>query len=57
MPVQHLKNPRRGRSLGADALAAGLAGLHHAGEHRAAPGLTPRSRVLALVTEGPEEPA
>lgn len=37
--------------------AAGLAGLHHAGPHRAALGLDARSRVLAILTEGPEEPA
>lgn len=35
--------------------AAGVAGLHHAAGHRAALGLDGHSRVLAIVTEGPEE--
>jgi diaminopropionate ammonia-lyase len=35
--------------------AAGLAGLHHAGPHRSALGLGPDSRVLVVVTEGPED--
>ena len=41
--------------------AAGVAGLHHAGQHRDALGLTGDSRVLAIITEGvpegPEPPA
>lgn len=35
--------------------AAGLAGLHHIGADRAALGLASDSRVLAFVTEGPED--
>ena len=35
--------------------AAGVAALHHADAHREALGLDARSRVLALITEGPED--
>ncbi len=34
--------------------AAGIAALQHAGAQREALGLTAQSRVLALMTEGPE---
>jgi diaminopropionate ammonia-lyase len=37
--------------------AAGVCALHHAGRHRRALGLRRDSRVLAFITEGPEEPA
>lgn len=35
--------------------AAGLSALHHVGRHRGALGLGARSRVLAFITEGPED--
>lgn len=37
--------------------AAGVAALHHAGEHRPVLGLSPESRVLAIITEGRGEGA
>lgn len=36
--------------------AAGVSAVHHAGEHRQALELDGKSRVLAFITEGPEEP-
>ena len=35
--------------------AAGVAGPHHAGVHREALGVSDDSRVLAFITEGPED--